>query len=81
MLDLTVRSQKLGQGRASAEMTLAAPHPADAPYAPGAPASAPAPAEAAAEPSRVDARLVAREVYRLLRQELALRQQRRGGRV
>jgi hypothetical protein len=79
MLDFSVLSQKMGQGRSTAEMTLAAARATDAPSPPAAPGPAgPSTVEAGSSRPGVDPRLVAREVYRLMRQELAIRHQRRG---
>jgi hypothetical protein len=81
MLDLTVLSQKVAQGRSTAEMTLATPRPAEATTVSDGAAPAEPGATEPAAPAPVDPRAVAREVYRLMRQDLALRRERRGGGV
>ena len=80
MLDLNALAQKPTQGQPSAEMVLAAPRPPDRPTRPAGSSSTATPSAARPAAAAADPRAVAREVYRLLRQDLAIRRQRRGGR-
>ncbi len=81
MLDLSVQTRRLTQGQPLAEMTLAVQRQgvaAGAPPQQAGPASA-APA-AASSGSAPDPRAVARRVYDLMRQELAMHRDRCGPR-
>lgn len=78
MLDLTIFSRKLTQGRPPAEMTLAIQRQAESSSTPPQPAGPPAPATSTPLAATVDPEIIARRVYDLMRQELAVERERCG---
>jgi hypothetical protein len=78
MLDLSVATRPLTQGRPPGRMTLARRPSAEAGPAAPSPEIPPAPASAPA-PSSVEPAAVARRVFQLMQRELTIRRDRRGG--
>jgi hypothetical protein len=80
MRSMRVLFRRLTQGQPPATMTVARNASRSAPAADAAPAASAAPPDAAVQPEPVDAQAVARRVYELMRQELAVEADRRGSR-